>query len=192
MDVRDSDVEGRVLGAFPRDLRRDVEAILRILPESQYTPSSDDIAPVVLRGEALHIPFRVYFPEPAAVSSVGNRERLVMDCLYTRHHDGHVRGRAVRRVLRHSDYWTAPFVVQLLGEYVIEIIHVLESGIEERHRACYATFLAENPEFWRRTEQRVTSYWNCYFRRDFPRRAENPATKLYQKLDAWRAEQAAT
>ena len=58
--------------------------------------------------------------------------------------------------------WVPPFVVQLVGEYVVEIIRAIGDGIDHLDPDLYRTFLIRNPAFYETTKQRVMSYWNCY------------------------------
>lgn len=65
---------------------------------------------VILNGEPLQIPERIYFNEPA----VGKREPLtsiqntILNCLYTGHHDGFVRQRALMKLAGKSNDFTIP------------------------------------------------------------------------------------
>ena len=101
----------------------------------------------------------------AALSPV---QRLQLACLYTRHHDGYVRQRHLRQIIRCTEPWAVPFVVQLLGEYVLEILNDLAEGLgdlgvpDSDLRRVYGRFVVENPEFFARTERRVVSYYSCY------------------------------
>jgi hypothetical protein len=42
--------------------------------------------------------------------------------------------------------------------------------MENLDRSLYGAFLAANPEFFALTEQRVASYWNCYYSRRYKRK----------------------
>lgn len=96
---------------------------------------------------------------------------MAIACLYTRHHDGFVRQRALQRVLASDETWTIPFVVQLLGEYVIEICEDIrryaETDLPQRLEMIreLQTFAADNHGFIVLTRQRATSYWQSYYRR---------------------------
>jgi hypothetical protein len=73
-------------------------------------------------GERVEIPYRIYNPLPSIdLAQEGSQVAVAIACLYTRHNDGFVRQMALRRVLGSNEPWTVPFVLQLLGEYVIEI-----------------------------------------------------------------------
>ena len=79
--------------------------------------------------------------------------RTALACLYTRHNDGHVRERHLRAVIRSSADWVPPFIVQLLGEYVIEIHRVIESNVDCLGQESYLRFVAKNPVFMKATRQ---------------------------------------
>lgn len=57
-----------------------------------------------------------------------------------------------------------PFTLQLLGEYVIEIIQFISQNTNQLKGQNYSRFIKSNPEFCARTSQRILSYWYCYFR----------------------------
>lgn len=162
-----------------------------MLPPREHEPTPNDIGPVVLAGEALRIPARVYVPEPAAldVSALSTTQRRVVPCLYTRHHDGRVRQRYLEALLSSDEAWAAPFVVQLLGEYVLEILQVLDRGRSDLVRPTFAGFVSENPAFMILTRQRVVSYWSCYHRHRFPKRRDYPGFRALAALESGHAEQ---
>lgn len=48
-------------------------------------------------------------------------------CLLSRHHDGHLRQRQIERLAGVSQSWVVLFLVQLCGEYVVEILQEIEA-----------------------------------------------------------------
>ena len=141
---------------------------------------------VVLRGEHLVIPYRV----EANAALLGRAETLspvqreILFCIFSRHYDGHVRERALRQMIRSSKEWGIPFVVQPVGEYVIEIHRVVQDALPFLNTAQYAAFIRENPDYFERTRQRVESYWNCYYRWVYSDRANYPAFEVLKRFDA--------
>src|SRR6187402_1157460 len=109
--------------AFPAAIQADARAVLAALPDQTFD-RTEPIGPVRVRGEALIIPQRIYLPPPRAVDLRGT-QGTVLACVYSRNDDGRVRETFLRRLLPSADPWVAPFVVQLIGEYVIEIIEVV-------------------------------------------------------------------
>jgi hypothetical protein len=170
--------------AFPSSIATDVDAALRVVPTAKAAPSDVDIGPVRLAGEELHIPSRIYFPVPSAkdVDELSETSRTVLSCIYTRHHDGHVREKHVRAILASPLDWVPPFVVQLVGEYVIEIQYVIESNVACMQQQSYVRFLAENPSFIELTRQRTISYWNCYFRMTWRAKPDHVGFRILEAL----------
>ncbi len=100
----------------------------------------------------------------------------------TRHHDGYLRQQCVRDLLPAEEPWMVPFVLQLLGEYVVEISEHIDAAITDPPPARYVEFAAENPRYIQRLRQQATSYWNEYYRRTYPNRLEYPALRALARL----------
>jgi hypothetical protein len=122
---------------------------------------------VYLDTEELNIPYRLYFnePNPANEKLLTDLQKVILNCLYTRHHNGLIRQRRLENLLVKSDYFIVPFSFQLLGEYVIEILEVLDRHINPSTIDSYVKFKNENRQYWATTQSRVVSYWDAYYRR---------------------------
>lgn len=59
--------------------------------------------------------------------------------------------------------WAAPFIVALIGEYVIEILDDIHAALTRNNIQVLAAFTNHNPAYWSVTKSRVTSYWNEYY-----------------------------
>jgi hypothetical protein len=83
-----------------------------------------------------------------------------------------------------------PFVVQLVGEYVVEILESIRHHLSDltskrsTQRLAYGDLIARNPGFFARTEHRVVSYWACYHRGKFPDLGTYPGGHLLELLRA--------
>jgi hypothetical protein len=147
--------------AFPSELHKDVLTALSALPENPYPWTSFNVQ---VEDETLSIPCRIYH-NVSLISTKGLTLReQILACLLTRHHDGFLREKHLTGIIAVNASWVPPFVVQLVGEYVIEVIQVIESNLAVLDKSLYRRFLRSNPEFWARTQQRVISYWDCYYR----------------------------
>ena len=174
--------------ALPSAVRAAVSKVVAELPPAQWEPAGRFA--VVVEGEKLEIPERIYNPEISNdVTERWSRvERNVYACLYTRHHDGHTRQRHLRSILSLSETWVPPFVIRLIGEYVIEILADIRAGLSdlEAHgtprRAQYATFVAATPNFMALMSARVISYWHSYDRFDYPSLADYPGSQRISML----------
>jgi hypothetical protein len=106
-------------------------------------------------GEPVVIPYRIYKPEPSSgfIAGLGHLEELVVAGIYSRHHDGLVRQRWLGTLLEADEPWVAPFIIQSLGEYVIQICNDIERFARSElpsHSALHqhlSAFLHDNPCF---------------------------------------------
>jgi hypothetical protein len=174
-----------LLRAFPKVLRDDVTAVARVLPRPGY-PAAKRRERVLVQSETIEIPYRIYNAEPPAdaVERMSDRQRLIVGCVYSRHHDGHVREGNAAHIVESTEPWVVPFVVQLLGEYVVEICALILSQLAARSSFAslsYQEFVRANGEFIALTEQRAVSYWSCYYRDRYAQR-EYPAIAALDRL----------
>jgi hypothetical protein len=169
--------------AFPQALHDDVAAVLRVLP-SEPRPTPHAIGPITIEGEPIHIPVRIYAREvdQAALASCTETQRRILHCRYTRHHDGYVRQRHLGPLLACDEAWVVPFVVQLVGEYVLPILVDIEAALGPNHTHAYGAFVRENEAFMRLTGARVCSYWNAYERSRFIDRRTYPGERILRRL----------
>jgi hypothetical protein len=98
------------------------------------------------------------------------------------HCDGFVRQKHVRGLVSRTEPWVAPFVVQLLGEYILEIVETIDEASDGLKTDHFRAFVRQNPAFIQLTLQRATSYWNCYYRRSFPKLEDYPVVRLLRSL----------
>lgn len=104
------------------------------------------------------------------------QQRQIALCMLTRSADGFARQAALREVLHINEPWSIPFVIALIGEYVVEIIDDVYAALPDLEKA--------NPAFYKLTCDRVVSYWDLYYRRQFPR-SDYVGFKLLRQLDAY-------
>jgi hypothetical protein len=179
----------QILKSFPKDIHDDVIQVVNLLGKLNLTDHSIS-KNIQLDDQPIELFARVYnsMPEEELINSLTDIQKTILHCIYTRHHDGYVREKHLREIISSEYYWVVPFVVQLLGEYVIEIGDFIAS-----HSASliamdsYRKFYADNPEFIYLTRQRAISYWNCYYRwigrgKEYPLE-EYPTIKFFSELN---------
>ncbi|MFW6692279.1 hypothetical protein [Streptomyces sp. MAR4 CNX-425] len=179
-----------LVAAFPHQLAKDVRAVSAVMPTARIAPVSP--FSVEVGGQAVAIPYRIYQDEPPVdvVRTLTAVRQTILHCLYSRHSDGLVRQRHVERIAGSDEPWVVPFVVQLAGEYVLEILECIRHGLaglpskRPAQRLAYGDFIARNPWFFARTERRVVSYWSCYYRWRFPVFGTYPGRHLLELLRA--------
>jgi hypothetical protein len=117
--------------ALPAAIRQEAISALSKFPEFPQRLHWDTFS-VRVGGEIVEIPTRVYY-DPKLIDSLAlsSRQKELVDCLLTRHHNGFVRKEHLQRIICSEHIWIPPFVVQLVSEYVIEILQVDQRQSEE-------------------------------------------------------------
>jgi hypothetical protein len=186
----------QILSSFSESLRKDVEVVVRALPlDSGIRLSTGEVfnvdsfihsdeLPLFFKGERLKIPYRVYFNEPTEATETGltSIQQTILNCIYLRHHNGYVRQRRMERLADKTEAFIVPFSLQLLGEYVMEILEVLDKHINGQTIDQYIAFIKENPKYWQQTQSRMVSYWNEYYRRKYPNLNDYIGKKIADRL----------
>lgn len=124
---------------------------------------------VLVCDEAVSIPHRLNFASGLPGNGETDTSGLICKCLESRSNDGYQRQRAVQEILGDVQPWSAPFIIALIGEYVIEIMNDIDDSLTPEASAVLAEFVCANPRYWKLTQQRVASYWNAYYRKKYSR-----------------------
>lgn len=193
-----SNVAYALVAAFPSRLAGDVQSVLAVMPEDRLAPMMP--FEVEVQGETVVIPTRIYNEEPSAdlEQPLSGTQQVILHCLYSRHSDGRVRQRHLEQIVASGEPWVVPFVVQLAGEYVLEILEVIGRGLPglavpgSAQCRLYGEFIARNPAFFARTERRVVSYWSCYYRWKYGAFGTYPGCILLETFRAAVVEQVGT
>lgn len=179
--------------AFPSEMRRHVPAVLARLAHTDLPPSGSiqdagrHWGDIVVDGAKLVIPYRQY-DLPLSPSGLDPEARLVWLAWFTRSNDGEVRHAAVRGLFERPTAWVAPFIVQLLGEYVIEISTDIAEFVDTTVTSdpawteVFRNFWAQNPGFIELSRARASSYWNEYHRNQVSKQADFPSLRTLTTL----------
>lgn len=132
----------------------------RLLHPRQWTERFD----VQVEGQAVLIPARLHFKPGNLALSESDEAWCFARALQTRSNDGFERQRAARDLLVSFQPWAAPFIVALIGEYIVEILDDIAATITPEDTRTLAAFIVQNEGYWTTTKRRVTSYWEVYYR----------------------------
>ncbi|MBW9211626.1 hypothetical protein KV100_18400 [Mumia sp. zg.B21] len=191
------DFRARLLDAFPTVAYAAASPAIDLVPLAGFPQvgllqeSNNRQWPSInFQGETLAIPDRIYNGFPSReVERLSPESRAAAGCIYTRHHDGQIRQRALGLVLSNDAAWSAPFIVALLGEYVVEICSDIERFLRDRLDGFPETarglgqFVDANPTFMELTRARAVSYWAEYYRLDFLRMETYPALRALDVIE---------
>jgi hypothetical protein len=159
--------------AFPAALADDVAAVAALMPSDRLAATASSWS-VELAGETVAVLGRVYSPEPdeVAVRELSVQQHTILQCLYTRHHGGFVRQRYVEQVVGSTEPWVVPFITEIAGEYIPQILIAIRRGLPDleqpgsAHNLLYGQFIRNNPAYFDRLQRRIVSYWTCFWQRD--------------------------
>lgn len=171
--------------AFPRAVRANAAALTD--SSAWYPKLRSGCFTVRFAGETLAIPQRLYF-EPSLLWTADRRDArqcAIAWCLGTRHHDGRLREECVRRLLAAPQVWMVPFIVHLVGEYVHEIIELIDAELaapDPRLRAAFAGFVRDNPRYIDTIEQRTISYRPAGYDKQSGKIADYPGARAVARL----------
>ena len=154
--------------AFPSTIDKDVNYVLANLDlNSRHLPSGS--FSVRVGRDQLEIPYRIYYSEKNLTEKphFSQLQKDILNCLFSRHHSGFIREECIKKIVVSDYIWVPPYVLRLLGEYVIEILHLIHNHLDSLNFENYIEFIRYNSEFYELTRQRMISYWNCYYRNQF-------------------------
>jgi hypothetical protein len=174
--------------AFPAHLAIEAAAVMSTISDYQQNPPLQSFK-VQVRGEQLEIPDRVYYRESLVRKLAGRPGALghIALCLGTRHCNGFLREECLKQLIPVAQSWVAPFVTQLIGEYVVEIVQVIERELAQLDAKIYGDYLNENAVICATISRRVVSYWNEYYRAQYPKLADYPAKRVLNALSGMAA-----
>jgi len=115
----------RLARAFPSSLRSDVTLISNAICPSGMEGHG---VFVIVQNEPLQLPYRIeHTNDDSLFPQLNAHQALIYACIRSRHLDGYVRQRQIRRLACGAEPWVVPFLVQLGSEYVVEILHEIEA-----------------------------------------------------------------
>ncbi len=175
----------RLKKSFPTILSADVEKVLSVLPltdeifvESFGNPHKIENAihkeniEIKLHSETIVLTDRICFaePKPELENNLTDTQKQILNCIYTRHFNGYVREGRLKNLLNIDHEWILPFKLQLLGEFVIEILIELDKHITDKNITLYKRLTLDNKKYWQQTKSRMVSWWDADYRNLSPKK----------------------
>ena len=179
---------------FTDNLTNDVVTVRNILPKTTYGNRfyvSEEKIEFKLSFQTVNIPYRIYLTEPtdAEIATLSDVQKQILYCLYTRSCDGHLREKYVKKLLKSNiQEWCIPFIVKLCDEYVIEILYVIYESLRERENSDIKEFCINNKSTICRSNSRMISYWNEYYRKNICNLDEYVGNKLFRECIGYNTE----
>lgn len=129
--------------AYHPEAMRSGNAVARLLAASQWT----DRFPVQVEAQRVLIPARLHFTSDRVALTESDPASPFARALQTRSNDGFERQRAAADLLSDLRPWGAPFIVALIGEYVVEILDDIAAALTPELARTLAAFIACNEPY---------------------------------------------
>src|SRR5262249_2124339 len=115
--------------ASPSAIRQGALVAISTLSENRFSSRWRTLS-MRLGQEFLALPQRIYHAPPVLETlRLNSLQTELLDCLFTRHHDGFVRQIHLGRIIRSPNAWIPYFVMPLVGEYVVELLQVIQENL---------------------------------------------------------------
>lgn len=125
---------------------------------------SDQKTTYRLNQEIVDIPYRIKLEE-VEDADLTQTERLMLYCVYTRHFDGHIREKYVRKILdMELQDWEYPFFLKISEEYVYEILALIYNKLKGKNNTAIKEFAENNKELLCKGYSKMITYWNRFYR----------------------------
>lgn len=174
----------KITHCFPASLHDKVRKVVQLLSIEKSGFIHSASYQVKFHGETLEFPYRVYFNEPRNTleKNLTEEEQVILDCIFLRHHNGYIRQRRMERLIDKKQSFIIPFTFQLLGECVKEILMVVDDHINDETIDEYLRFIKENKKYAEQTQNRMVSYWDLYYRVEYPKRKRYIGQRVFDRL----------
>jgi len=179
-----------IRAAFPERLRGEASVALGSAGIAAHDPFVDLSHQVLVDGELVAIPYRVYFP-PASIADIGGLTALqqaIFASFMTRHYDGHQREYWTKILTASPSSWTAPYLAALLGDYVIQVLEAIRESLTDEWAPIMGRYAVENQVSLRALNHRILNYWTIYYRYFSPNirdLTEYPGYLVAEQLGLW-------
>ena len=79
----------KISNAFPKNIHKDVEQVIILLSNKKFDVHSEVNQEVIVNGEKLNIPGRIYFEDigEEEESALSELQRVILNCLYLSNHN---------------------------------------------------------------------------------------------------------
>ncbi len=74
-----------------------------------------------------------------------------------------------------------PYILRLSSEYVVEITEIIYEAIKGKDNRQIQDFCRNNPILLKRAYTRMTSYWKCYYKYQYPEFEDYVGKKLFDE-----------
>lgn len=176
--------------SFPAKLKDDVEVVLNNISKQSDISTTlpitvNSITTYKLENENIDILYRMYYEELDGdiIKELTNTQYKILCCIYTRHHNGYIREKYLNELLElNIEEWEIPFIIKLCDEYVVEILDLIYNKLSKRNNEDIKLFSLNNKMAIHKGYERMTSYWNGFYRSEVYQFKNYVGRKLFREI----------
>ena len=86
-------------------------------------------------------------------------------------------------IFKSDPYLVTPFITQLIGEYVFEILFVIKHNLSLTKLDNIIKLKADNLKYFKTIERRIQSYWDCYYKSIFPNKLDYAGFQILNAVE---------
>jgi len=153
--------------AFPAEVSADNIKLIERIAASSFLNIWQEPDVVLYQGTELALPYRVYYTVDVVdrAMSIVSDGAVVAACLGSRSNDGYLRQRSVELLVSQPRPWSVPYMVEALGDYVVQILEVMDGRLPKSLEPAFGEYLVANQDRFLRLSRRCVSYSTEYYRR---------------------------
>ncbi len=154
---------------FPSSLREDVLSVEKQIPFKINTGGILTAGTVLYtqNDNIITFPYRVYYTDipDDILNHFDLEQKKILHCIFSRSDNGFVRQKHLQALLE-MDFpeWVIPYIVKPCDEYVVEILEMTFNMLTGRDTKKIKEFCLENADSFCYSYERMTSYWNEFYR----------------------------
>lgn len=158
-------------GGFPKYLKDDVAIPVGLIPhktsENVNVGVSQENIQYIQDNSVIQFPYRIYYTDISDedIDNLSARQKMILHCIYSRSCDGFIRQKHLYSLLQ-TDYedWAIPYIVKICDEYIVEILEMTYDILKEQDTERKKRFCLENISLFYKSYNRMSNYWNEYYR----------------------------
>ena len=173
--------------AFPAEFKNDIDHLYESYDFSEIISNSNpDLFEADIEKQKISVPYRAYLDEKqfANQDQLSKRQHQILSCILTRNHDGYIRQKYLMNIICIEELWITPYIMQLMGEYVEEILMVIYKNMNSEKIEILKKFITLNPIFYAKTKRRIISYFDCYYKGKYKCNKDYVGMKIISKIES--------
>ena len=136
-----------------------------------------------LDDETMTIPYRNYYESitESEYNKFNDLQKIILDCIMTLNSNGYIREQHLKNILKSSFDFVEFFIFNLTQSYVIELLNLIYEK-EKNNKERYSKFIFQNKSLVENGYQRMLSYWNQYYKSNYPNLKEYVGYKIFREI----------